>query len=396
MHKSSAKNALILVAAGRGARAGGDVPKQYRVVAGQPLIAHTLQNLMMAFDFNNIVVVVAEGNARITGILEELDQSQASRGRSIFTGKVKTVTGGATRTDSVRNGLLSLEGADIDNVYIHDAARPFVTPVMLSELDRALQTHQAAVPAIPIADALKRTDGTSVNRDDYVRAQTPQAFSYADIMKAFKALTSGDSFADDIAVAKHAGFTIAFTQGHEDNFKVTFPQDFDKAERMLEHESYTATGSGFDVHRTEPGDSLWLCGVEIKAGFSLKGHSDADVGLHALVDAILGAMADGDIGDHFPPEDAQWKGAASDKFLKFATDRVSERGGHIDHVDITLICERPEVKPHRTAMRARIAQILNLPETRVSVKATTTEKLGFTGRGEGIAAQATATLTLPE
>lgn len=267
---------------------------------------------------------------------------------------------------------------------------------MLTELDTALQTHKAAVPAIPIADALKLKDGTSVNRDDHVRAQTPQAFRFKDILAAFDAINPGDSFADDIAIAKHAGFTIALTTGHEDNFKVTFPEDFDKAERMLTQNTYTATGSGFDVHRTEPGDSLWLCGVEIKAGFSLKGHSDADVGLHALVDAILGAMADGDIGDHFPPEDAQWKGAASDKFLKFASERVSARGGRIDHVDVTLICERPKVKPHRAAMRARIAEILNLSETRVSVKATTTEKLGFTGRGEGIAAQATATLTLPE
>lgn len=383
MHNTASKNALILVAAGRGERAGGDIPKQYQPVAGQALMAHTLLNLTRALDFDPIIIVVAADDCWIDGVVADLKIV------------ARTVKGGETRTESVRNGLQALKGDHVDHVYIHDAARPFVTAEILADLDTALAMSQAAAPSLTIADALKCLDGDHVDRDAFLRIQTPQAFRYADIVAAYDGADADMPFVDDIAVAKAAGLSIAFTQGDEDNFKVTFPQDFAKATRMLDQSTYVATGSGFDVHRICAGDRLWLCGVEMAAGFSLKGHSDADVGLHALTDAILGALAEGDIGDHFPPSDPQWKGASSDRFLAFAQARVVARGGAIEHVDVTVICEKPKVKPHRGAMRARIADILDLPESRVSVKATTTEKLGFTGRGEGIAAQATATLRLP-
>ena len=266
----------------------------------------------------------------------------------------------------------------------------------MSDLSKALSTHEAAVPALPIVDALKTLDGTAVNRDEMRRMQTPQAFQYDQILAAFEKHAVHASFADDIAVAKHAGLSIAFTEGDERNFKITHPEDFNKAERVLMSDTYTATGSGFDVHQYAKGDILWLCGIPIECGYTLKGHSDADAGLHALTDAILGALAFGDIGDHFPPSDPQWKGASSDKFLSFAVEQIAARGGKLQHVDVTIICEKPKVKPHREAMREKIAELCKLPLRRVSVKATTTEKLGFAGRGEGLAAQATATVTLPD
>ena len=380
------KNALILVAAGKGERAGGDIPKQYRLIAGQPLIAHTLKNLMKSMNFDEIRIVVSDNDTQIDKVLANLDLSYV------------TTIGGNTRTKSVHSGLAALPAYGIDHVYIHDAARPFVTAQLLSGLDDALKTHQAAAPSLPIADALKTRDGNAVDRDALLRVQTPQAFRLADIRDAFN--KAGDqSFADDIAIAKQAGLSIAFTKGIEDNFKVTYPEDFAKAERMIApnpNATYTATGSGFDVHQFEDGDILWLCGVPIECGFTLKGHSDADAGLHALTDAILGAICFGDIGDHFPPSDPKWKGASSDKFLRFAIEQVQERGGKLRHVDVTLICEKPKIKPHREAMRARIAELCELPLGRVSIKATTTEKLGFTGRGEGLAAQAIATIEIPD
>lgn len=382
------RNALILVAAGRGERAGGDSPKQYRKIGGQSLIAHTLTYVTQAMAFDEIIIVAAKGDKRIMPIVTDLGLD------------AKIVEGGASRTASVRAGLAALDPAQIEHVYIHDAARPFVSQALLSELADALKSHHAAAPSLPIPDALKDLEGRAVDRDQYKRVQTPQAFRLRDILEAFEKAGPNAVFADDIAAAEQAGLSIALTKGHEANFKVTYPSDFDKAERMMSgqnntREMYIATGTGFDVHQFEAGDSLWLCGVEIPAGISLKGHSDADVGLHALTDAILGALADGDIGDHFPPSDPQWAGASSDRFLRFAADKVTARGGQIFHVDVTLICEKPKVKPHREAMRARIAALLALPLGRVSVKATTTEKLGFTGRGEGIAAQASATVQLP-
>lgn len=310
----------------------------------------------------------------------------------------RIVKGGSTRTESVKNGLASMANNPPDIVLIHDAARPFVSARIIKDVIKALERAQAAVPVLPLVDAIKRVDETGINVDvdrrTVRRVQTPQGFRYKDIWSAYQKLGEKKGLSDDIAVAHREGFSIRTVDGDERNFKVTHPSDLEKAEQMLNQGRYIATGSGFDVHSFEPGQTLWLCGVEIDAGVSLKGHSDADVGLHALTDAIFGALADGDIGDHFPPSDPQWKGASSDRFLKYAADRVKERGGSIEHVDVTLICEKPKVKPHREAMRARIADILGLPLARVSVKATTTEKLGFTGRSEGIAAQAAATVSL--
>lgn len=375
------RTALILVAAGKGKRAGGRIPKQYRNIDGQPLLALTLNNLQTAHKFSEIRVVVSQDDVWIDSVLETLNLSGV------------TTMGGATRTDSVRAGLNSLINLGIEHVYIHDAARPFVSLELIQHLSEALTTHQGAAPALPLTDAIKTREGDSVDRDQLRRVQTPQAFHFNAIYEAFSRLAETESFADDIAVARNAGLTLKFTQGDPDNFKVTYPEDFAKASNMTDN-NYIATGSGFDVHQFDHTSNgpLWLCGIPIACGYSLLGHSDADAGLHALTDAILGAMCFGDIGDHFPPSDPQWKGAASDKFLIFAIEKLKENNGILQHVDVTLICEKPKIKPHRDAMRARISELCRLPTSRVSVKATTTEKLGFTGRGEGLAAQATATV----
>lgn len=377
------RTALILVAAGKGERAGGDKPKQYRHVSGRPLIEHTLSNLQKACNFDTYCVVVSQNDPFIQSVLSNMGID------------AKIVIGGANRTESVQNGLAALEDSNIDHVFIHDAARPFISSKIIFDLSGALQTGAAAAPALPIADALKTLSGEAVDREGLRRVQTPQAFHYQEIWRAFKALPKNESRADDIAVAQETGLAITLTQGDERNFKLTYPEDFAKAEQMIQSESYIATGFGFDVHQFEDGGTLWLCGVPIDCGYSLKGHSDADAGLHALTDALLGALAFGDIGDHFPPSDPKWEGAASDKFLLFALEKLTERGGKLQHVDVTLICEKPKIKPHREKMRERIATLCELPLNRVSVKATTTEKLGFTGRGEGLAAQATATVRLP-
>ncbi len=375
------RTALILVAAGKGLRAGGETPKQYRIISGRPLLSRTIENLQKSHSFSEIRVVVSKDDQWVDDILETLNLSGV------------TTVGGASRTKSVHSGLLSLDNLGIEHVYIHDAARPFVSSALLGQLSEALDTHQAAAPALQIADAVKTLDGTSVDRDTLRRIQTPQAFHYNAICKAFSDFAETEDFADDIAVAHKAGLTLKFTQGDPDNFKVTYPEDFVKASNMI-NDSYIATGSGFDVHQFDHDSDgpLWLCGVPIDCGYSLLGHSDADAGLHALTDAILGAACCGDIGDHFPPSDPQWKGAASDKFLVFAIEKLKENNGVLQHVDVTLICEKPKVKPNREAMRTRISELCELPLSRVSVKATTTEKLGFTGRGEGLAAQATATV----
>lgn len=378
------KVAQILVAAGKGARAGGEIPKQYREIYGKTVLERTIDATSSHPQIKHTVIVVTEDDLRIQNIID---------GRAGIT----LAIGGATRTESVRAGLKAL-GKDYDYVLIHDAARPFAKHNLISDLISALENSDAAVPVLPIVDAVKSFSaqgvGDDIDRAALRRVQTPQAFNLAKISAAMEAM-EGQNFADDIAVARHAGLRVATIPGDPDNIKLTYPADFETAERMIGQDTYAATGSGFDVHRVTKGDSLYLCGIEIKAGFSLLGHSDADVGLHALTDAILGALADGDIGDHFPPDDPKWKGAKSDQFLQFAAERVASRGGRISHVDVTLICEKPKVKPHRAAMQARIAQILNVKIDRVSVKATTTEQLGFTGRGEGIAAQAIATVTLP-
>lgn len=305
------------------------------------------------------------------------------------------VTGGATRTASVRAGLDALRESPPAQVFIHDGARPFIDRDLIQPLIDALTTHDGAVPALAIADALKSDDFTPVDRDRLRRVQTPQAFDYAKIKAAYDALPADASAHDDIAVAREAGLTLAFTPGSERNFKVTWPDDFAKADAMLSPRKLTITGSGFDVHKLEKSEApLWLCGVEIDSPYTLVGHSDADVGLHAITDALLGAIAQGDIGDHFPPSDPQWKGAASDRFLAHAVTLAREHGATLRHVDLTIICEHPKIKPYRAAMRDRVAAITGLPLGRVSIKATTTETLGFTGRREGIAAQALATVEI--
>ena len=383
MPKKSANiptRAAIVVAAGRGNRAGGDQPKQYRMIGGKALLQHTFDALA-DWIFDHIVIVKSP-----------LDD----RWRSLDMPDAVFVDGGATRTDSVRAGLQALRDIAPDHVYIHDAARPFITTELLTRLDSSLLQNDGVIPALPIVDAIKRTHHGNIigdeDRDSLCRVQTPQAFHYESLMRAYDDISG--QHVDDAAVAIAAGLTVATVTGEERNFKITYPSDFANAETLMT-DYRIAVGTGYDVHQTCPGDHVWLCGVKVPAKFGLLGHSDADIGLHALVDAILGALAEGDIGDHFPPSDPKWKGAESWKFLDFCRERVEARNGVVEHVDVTLICEAPKIKPYRDAMRARIAEVLHLPLGRVGLKATTTEKLGFTGRGEGLAAQAVASLRIP-
>ena len=376
------KIAVLIVAAGRGARAGGEIPKQYQKIQGETVLRKTINCFARLASIGPILVAIHK---------DDLDLFKtATEG---LPKSVDHVWGGKTRTESVHAGLIKLAKQEPDIVLIHDAARPFVSSRIINDVVAELGPHDGALPGIPVIDALKTKSGDPVERDNLVRAQTPQGFKFSKIIKAFNALQAGESFADDIEVARRAGLSIGICQGSEDNFKLTHPEDFERGER--ERDMINTTGSGYDVHRVCEGDKLFLCGVGIDAGFSLDGHSDADVGLHALTDALLGAISAGDIGDHFPPSDPKWKGADSQKFLEHARDLITERNGIIDHVDVTLICEAPKIKPHRETMRGRIAEILNIAVTRVNVKATTTEGLGFSGRREGIAAQATANVRIP-
>ena len=378
MHKKT--TAVVIVAAGRGLRAGFDLPKQYQTLAGKTVLEHTVGKFA---GFDTVVIVAhPDYHAQIRDVLPD----------SVI------VAGGNSRTESVRCGLLVLQSEPPDYVLIHDAARPLVSGKIIAGVITGLKTAPAAVPCLPIIDAIKYVDGGAVGHDadraDLRAVQTPQGFHYVPIMAAFNSLAPGSDFSDDIAVAVNAAMDIAQTQGDPNNFKITHPEDLTKAEAIMSKYK-TCVGTGFDVHRLVDGEHMYLCGVRIDAAKTLLGHSDADVGLHAITDAVFGAMAAGDIGDHFPPTDDKWKGASSDIFLREAGLFVTEAGGHIDHIDVTIICEAPKVKPHREAMRARIAEILSLDSDSVSVKATTTEKLGFTGRGEGIAAQAVATVRRP-
>jgi 2-C-methyl-D-erythritol 4-phosphate cytidylyltransferase/2-C-methyl-D-erythritol 2,4-cyclodiphosphate synthase len=376
----------IIVAAGSGIRAGGGMPKQYRSVAGQPLLRHAVQALAGHPGIDGVTVVI---NPECRALHDE-----AVAGIAL----PAPIAGGATRQASVLAGLEALSADPPDIVLVHDAARAFVPASLIDALLAAFAdpTTDGACPALPQVDSLRRgADGRfsgSVDRDGLWRVQTPQAFRYPAILAAHRAAEPGAT--DEVAIALAAGLNVAITPGDERAFKVTEPADFAKAAAMTVYSSRAA--SGFDVHKFGPGDHVWLCGIKVPHDHGLIGHSDADAGLHALTDALLGTIAAGDIGDHFPPSDDRWRGAASDQFLAHAASLVRDRGGIIDHVDVTLICERPKVGPHRDAMRSRIAEILGLDVTRVSVKATTTEKLGFTGRQEGIAAQAMASVRLPE
>jgi 2-C-methyl-D-erythritol 4-phosphate cytidylyltransferase/2-C-methyl-D-erythritol 2,4-cyclodiphosphate synthase len=311
---------------------------------------------------------------------------------------LETVPGGASRSDSVRAGLAALQAAGCDGVMIHDAARPLLSSELIDRLSTALADHAAVIPVLPVADALMRVDDDgvmldSVDRSGLAAAQTPQAFHLALLLDAYAA-AGGASFADDAAVIRAAGGPVFTVAGDADNFKLTRAEDFRRAEAVLMNQAITVTGQGFDVHRLETAEVMWLCGVEIRAGLGLVGHSDADAGLHAVTDAVLGCAGAGDIGQHFPPSDPQWAGAASDKFLLHALDLLARAGGQVVHADVTIISERPKIGPHRAAMRDRLAELLGLPAARVNIKATTTEKLGFTGRGEGLAAQAVVTARL--
>lgn len=379
----------LIVAAGRGQRLGGDTPKQYRRLGQAMLLTHTVKCFLESEAVDGVMVVIHPDDRPL--------YEAATRGL----GLLPPVTGGATRQESVRRGLDALEALAADGnarVLVHDAARPFVPAAMIDRVCRALETHRAALPALALTDTLKRgAQGMvvdTVSREGLFRAQTPQGFHLAPLLAAHRRFTDGQA-TDDAAIMELAGEKVFLVEGDERAFKVTTAADLTRAEAMLEAHMETRVGSGFDVHRFGEGDGVMLCGVHVPHARGLQGHSDADVGLHALVDAILGALGEGDIGQHFPPGDPQWQGAPSARFLENAAERVAARGGRIRHVDITLICEAPKVGPYRDAMVASIADILKLDRSRISVKATTTERLGFTGRKEGIAAQAVATLALP-
>ena len=368
--------AAIITAAGRGLRAGGDLPKQWQMLAGQPVVAHALA----AF----------AGMPRVLTVHPD-DQALAEALRL----DIQIVPGGATRSASVKNALEALAGQGISKVLIHDGARPLVSAAVIARVIDALDQAAGAAPALPVSDALWRgSDGRvagTQDRSGLYRAQTPQGFRYDAILAAHRA-HPGDA-ADDVAVARAAGLDVAIVAGDEDNLKLTFPDDFARAEAILKGRRMDLrVGNGFDVHAFCDGDGVWLCGVKVPHGKALLGHSDADVGMHALTDAIYGALAEGDIGRHFPPSDPQWKGAESHIFLRHAMRLARAKGFALANCDVTLICERPKIGPHAEAMRAVLAAIMQVDLERVSVKATTSERLGFTGREEGIAAMATAAL----
>jgi 2-C-methyl-D-erythritol 4-phosphate cytidylyltransferase / 2-C-methyl-D-erythritol 2,4-cyclodiphosphate synthase len=384
--------AVVVVAAGRGERAGGDVPKQYRDIAGEPMIRATLRAFLDHAQIGVVQTVIHPGDEGIYRAATVDLQNLAA-----------PVAGGATRQASVRAGLEALAADEPELILIHDAARPFLTNTLIDRAIAAGRTTGAAVPGIVIADTVKVIDAAAMVAETLDRSrlrivQTPQVFAFDLIVDAHRrAAAAGlESFTDDAALAEWAGHRVSVFEGEAGNVKVTTNDDFARAEILhLANLSDVRTGNGFDVHAFAEGDHVMLGGVRIPYSRGLTGHSDADVALHALVDAILGALADGDIGSHFPPSDPQWKGASSDRFLAFACERVRARRGVIAHLDVTVVCEAPRVSPHRDAMRSRIADIAGIAATRVGVKATTSEKLGFTGRGEGMVAMATATVRLP-
>jgi len=376
----------LIVAAGQGSRAGGDVPKQFRMIAAKSVIAHAVDALAAHGGVDAIHIVLGEGQEATARALL-CDRRVAS-----------FITGADSRRGSVRAGLEAIAasgGADV--VLIHDAARPFLPAAVVDRLLDALADAEGATPALPVADTLVRgMDGRmahAVDRAALHRVQTPQAFRFATILAAHRAWNDAEEATDDAQILRRWGHDVILVQGDERLAKLTFPEDFARAAQALPRTM--RVGMGYDVHRLAPEEELWLGGILVPHDRGLAGHSDADVALHAIVDAILGALAEGDIGSHFPPSDPQWRGAASDRFLAYARDRVAARDGTIEHVDLTIICEAPKIGPHRDSIRARVAEILAVPLDRVSVKATTTERLGFAGRGEGIAAQAVATVSLP-
>lgn len=381
--ETGGKTVALVVAAGRGVRTGSELPKQFRPVGRRPLLAHTLQALAHPA-IDEIRVVIGEGQ-------EELYREAVGE-----MPLPAPIIGGATRQQSVRNGLAGIAADAPARVLIHDAARPFLPAQVIDRLLEALTHRAGAVPVLPVVDTLAKAEallGPFVQRDGLVRVQTPQAFHF-DPIRAAHADWTGPDASDDAQIAQAFGIEVATVQGDEALEKLTYDGDFRRAEQRLAAALVCRTGFGFDVHAFADGESLWLGGIEIPHARGLKGHSDADVVLHALTDAILGALGAGDIGDHFPPSDAKWRGAASSIFVEHALALADGAGARIEHVDATIICEAPRIGPHREAMRKRVAALLRLPISSVSIKATTTEGLGFTGRGEGIAAQAVVSLSI--
>ena len=378
----------VIVASGRGQRFGGELPKQYARLAGVPLLRHTLERFADHPEVTGVRAVIHPDDR----VLYE----EAARGLELMPPAI----GGETRQDSVRRGLESLTDRPPDMVLIQDGARPLTGADVISRVVEALDRFDGALPALPVSDTLKRVDGDlvgeTVDRHRLYRAQTPQGFDFERILAAHRRF-EGQAMTDDAAVAEAAGMSVAVVAGDEGNIKVTAKDDMIRAQRQLQGTMRPRTGMGFDVHRLEPvrdagHAGLVLMGLTLPEPYRMIGHSDADVGLHAITDALLGALAIGDIGSHFPPSDPQWKGADSAIFLAHAVEEVARTGGLIEHVDVTLICERPKIGPYRDAMVERLSALLQLPNRQISVKATTTERLGFTGRGEGIAAQAIATI----
>jgi len=373
--------AVLIVAAGRGERAGTALPKQYEQLAGRPMLRRTVE----AFSGFSVQVVIGAGQEGLA--------ATALAGLDI----PPPVPGGTTRQESVRRGLEALAKDAPDYVLIHDAARPLISAPVIQAVVTALEAGaDGALPMVAASDTLRRRDAdghwTLVPRENLYRAQTPQGFVYAKILAAHRQ-HANEEVTDDVALAELAGLKVEMVEGEEKNIKVTRKEDFALAEKLL-GPADVRTATGYDVHKFKEGDHIWLCGLKIPHTHGLEGHSDADVGLHAITDALLGCIGEGDIGQHFPPTDERWRGAASWKFLDHAAALVASKGGVINHVDVTIICERPKVGPYRDTMKAKIAEILKIGPSRVSVKATTTEGLGFTGRREGIAAQAIATVRL--
>ncbi len=380
--------AALILAGGSGSRYGGARPKQYLPLAGVLVLRRAAESFLSHGSVDHVRIVLRKDDRAL------YDAAFADAAL------LPPVEGGATRQESARFGLESLRGLQPEKVLIHDGARPFADAALIGRVVEALDQFPAVVPALPVNDTIKcaaddgKTVASTMDRAPLRRAQTPQGFRFSSILAAHQA-AKGAELTDDAMVAERAGLTVALVAGSEGNFKITTQDDMAQAERALGGGQITRIGTGFDVHRFGPGDHVILGGIRIAHEYGLEGHSDADAALHALTDAVLGAIGDGDIGSHFPPSDAQWRGADSAAFLRHAAGLVALRGGVIDNVDVTLICEAPRIGPHRDAMRSRIADILDIPAGRVSVKATTTEGLGFTGRREGIAAQAIAAVRLP-
>ncbi len=376
------KIAAIVVAAGSGSRTGSTLPKQYINVAGKPMIRHSVDALLQILKPENIFIIIGENqHLQAQAALPHINAAQF-------------IVGGATRQQSVLHGLAAAEKSKPGRVLIHDAARPFLTLAVIHRLLAKLDIYCGAVPALPIVDSLAHGNELmqqTVKRDGLWRVQTPQAFRFPEIYAAHQNWKNEVEPTDDASMLLESGIEVAIVEGDEALAKFTFAHDFERRHGQA-HKMTFRSGTGFDVHKFGPGEELWLCGIQIPSPVGLIGHSDADVALHAVVDAILGAAALGDIGDHFPPGDPQWRGASSDQFVAEAMRLVREQGYEVNNLDLTIICETPKIAPHRAAMRVHLADILHTDVEKISVKATTTEGLGFTGRGEGIAAQAIATL----